>query len=318
MRFVFRADASPQIGAGHVMRTSAIAEEAIEQGFECQFVGSILDIEWLRAHIDGLGFSKIVSPDNFEKQDGATILVLDSYTLDVDDPFILNGSWQIIVSVVDEITPDYPCNLAIHPGLDGTWYRGKSRLLSGAGFIPMRKSLSKRKRELSKHVSQILVFGGGTDTLHFSLNIAEVLSGLQGFNAACFYSMEKEVIQSLDKRFVVRSAGQNLNEDISEADLILTTASTSSLETIAHGLPLGIACAVPNQESYYRALGSLGLAVQIGSCNSLGIWDINASEIAKLIDNFDLRISMVSKGKDFIDSGGASRIIEEILGLIDK
>ena len=59
MRFVFRADASIEIGAGHVMRSSAIAEEAISQGIECVFVGSILDMDWLTDRIRGLGFFEV-------------------------------------------------------------------------------------------------------------------------------------------------------------------------------------------------------------------------------------------------------------------
>ena len=44
MRYVLRADASKILGAGHVMRSSAIAEELITQGAEVVFVGEISDL----------------------------------------------------------------------------------------------------------------------------------------------------------------------------------------------------------------------------------------------------------------------------------
>ena len=50
---------------------------------------------------------------------------------------------------------------------------------------------------------------------------------------------------------------------IRNVDLILTTSSTSSLEFIACGPPVGVACAVENQKQYYAALGQLGIATQL-------------------------------------------------------
>ena len=44
MRYVLRADASESIGAGHVMRSSAIAEELIARGENVVFVGYDWDL----------------------------------------------------------------------------------------------------------------------------------------------------------------------------------------------------------------------------------------------------------------------------------
>ena len=47
MRYVLRADASQSMGSGHVMRSSAIAEELIARGEDVVFVGQISEIPWL-------------------------------------------------------------------------------------------------------------------------------------------------------------------------------------------------------------------------------------------------------------------------------
>ena len=44
MRFVFRADACANSGAGHVMRTSALAEELIANNYEVIFIGNFSEI----------------------------------------------------------------------------------------------------------------------------------------------------------------------------------------------------------------------------------------------------------------------------------
>ncbi len=79
VKMVFCADASPQIGAGHVMRLSSIAEEAIARGIECYFVGSIHGVAWLEDYIRKIGFSRILNFQSiWEVMGSQNILVIDS------------------------------------------------------------------------------------------------------------------------------------------------------------------------------------------------------------------------------------------------
>jgi spore coat polysaccharide biosynthesis predicted glycosyltransferase SpsG len=96
----------------------------------------------------------------------------------------------------------------------------------------------------------------------------------------------------------------------------LTTASISSLEILARGLPLGIACPVDNQISNYQSLGNKEVAAQIGERISGGSWDFDSSTIAELINNTNYRNRLVEKSCNVLDLQGASRIIEGIKNLI--
>ena len=313
MRIVFRADASLEIGAGHVMRSSAIAEEAISRGVECIFVGAFLEIEWLARRIQTLGFTRITNPDDFDFQEYSDILIVDSYSLDLNDPLIRFGKWRKVVSIVDELTPDYPHELAIHPGLDGNWYTGTAKFLSGPNYIPLRKSIKWVNCEPALPIKQIAVFGGGTDTFKFSNELAEILHEIDGFQSAIFFSSDKESIEKLDPRYSVYDLGSHLDETISNSELVITTASTSSLETIARGIPVAIACAVPNQDSYYDAIGKLGLATLIGRRFSKNSWNIDILELSNLVKDLDSRKKMISRNRGIIDLNGSSRIVDEII-----
>ena len=316
MRFVFRADASIEIGAGHVMRSSAIAEEAISQGIECVFVGSILDMDWLTDRIRGLGFFEVVEPQEFRSSKNSDVLVLDSYTVDPNNAFLEKKYWRKIVAIADDSTPAYLADLVIHPGLDGNWYHGDPRkLLYGARYIPLRKSIKRSPIKVTGSVGKIVIFGGGTDEFNFSLAIAAVLKDIRGFNSATFFSREKFQIEKLDERFTVQEFGLRLDEELLDTELVLTTASTSSLEIISRGIPVGVACSVPNQSYYYSTLEKLGVATPIGERVSTGSWKLDSKKISALLDDEHLRRSLIKNGIGEIDFEGGKRIVDAILNL---
>ncbi len=316
MRLVFRADASTSIGSGHVMRLTAIAEEAISRGFECIFVGETQEVEWLSLWVSRVGFSKIVVPANFEPQGQTDLLILDSYLIERNDIFIQLHRWLKVVVIADELTPNYEANLIIHPGLDDSWFKGnRDILLSGLEFIPLRRSI---RRITNIHVGKnkkIVVFGGGTDPFGFAQEIASVLRGVVGFSSMVFFSKSKDLIESLDPRYVVLDFGSSLDSEIDSAHLILTTASTSCFEVLARGLRLGVACAVENQISNYKNLEILSLAVPIGERISTGKWDLDSEKIKKLILDSNLLTEARKTSGSEIDFLGASRIVDAILAI---
>jgi spore coat polysaccharide biosynthesis predicted glycosyltransferase SpsG len=298
------------------MRSAAIAEKAISRGIECSFVGTIQNIEWVSQWIGTLGFFEIVEPDKFVPDASTDILILDSYTLEINEYFIQPTRWRNIVVLSDESTPNYVADLVVHPGLDGSWNRANYKnFLYGPKFIPLRKSITVQSHRQQEIIDKILIFGGGTDPYKFAVSIAQILKYVGGFSSASFFSQNRSEIQQLDSRFRVLNFGSSLDKEIDSAELIFTTASTSSLEVVARGIPLGVACAVPNQSNYQVALGHHGVAGLIGTRVTTGAWQLDRNEIEKLIMNFAYRQDLVKNSKGLIDLGGATRIIDAIIKL---
>ena len=152
MRYVLRAGASQSIGTGHVMRSSAIAEELIARGEDVIFVGQISDLPWVEKRIASLGFTHIYNEARgFISNPESDVLLLDSYEISVNDIFIDPKKWLRIVTVVDEQTPDYSCQLRIHPGLDSNWVgNSKTPILAGSRYISFRSSLTKNLHVVSQ------------------------------------------------------------------------------------------------------------------------------------------------------------------------
>jgi spore coat polysaccharide biosynthesis predicted glycosyltransferase SpsG len=312
MRFIFRADASREIGSGHVMRSSVLAAEAISRGFECIFIGNISDLDWVAQRISATGFTQVLSDENSYEADSQTdVLVLDSYSIPVSNAFIAKENWKFAMSICDEITPNYMVDIELRPGFE------KSRkdqvtpvVLSGAEHILIRREIFKstRKKEVGS-TTKVLVVGGGSDPFGYVPAIAEVLHSLK-MNLEVHLFTDEEILTEFSGRQVVHSIGGEIDLIACEFDVVLTTASTSSLEFIAREIPTGVVCLINNQEDYYEQLGRLGYAIQIGLRTSNGDWEFNVEAIKDLLESQERHEALKQSVLGLIDLKGAERVID--------
>jgi len=297
------------------MRSSAIAEELIARGEDVIFIGETNDLPWVSERIKSLGFSATHSnSDGFISNPNSDVLLLDSYGINLRDPFITIHNWLHVISIVDEQTPDYECHLRIHPGLDPLWTgQSKVQILAGPRYIPFRKSIAPHERETTNHGAnlRIAVIAGGSDYFNLVFEIANILSSFSEVFDVYLFS-DSISAELFDSRFHKMEIGPKLDKLIGNLDLVFTTSSTSSLEFIAQGLPVGIACAVDNQEQYYKALGDLGVAAQVGFRNSLNKWVLDSEIIHYLVKSSTFRETFTKRAVGLIDFKGASRIVDAI------
>jgi spore coat polysaccharide biosynthesis predicted glycosyltransferase SpsG len=300
------------------MRSSAIAEELIARGEEVIFVGQISNLPWVEERIASLGFGQIYKQSNdYISRSESDVLILDTYISEITDPFIDPKNWLHIVAIVDELTPDYRCTLRIHPGLDSDW-TGKSLIpiLAGPKYIPFRSSLSRNiyVPNDKKHVIKIAVVAGGSDPYRLVYEIWKILNKFpEDFEVFLFTN--ESFSENLDSRFHYVEIGTQLDDLIPDMDLIFTSASTTSLEFIARGMCIGVVSVADNQRQYYRAVGKLGAAEQIGVRNLDNSWDLDYVKMRALITSSNLRESFASKSRNLIGFDGASRLVDRILNL---
>ncbi len=312
MRFIFRADASREIGAGHVMRSSVLAEEAISRGYECIFVGEISGLDWVTNRIAKLGFSRVVADNGtFVSDLNSDVLILDSYSLPLSDAFISRKGWKFVLSICDEITPKYNVDVELHPSLESDFFRCNAPIvLSGREYILIRNGIEKSKRVFdSDRATKVLVVGGGSDPYGFVREISHVISSM-ALNLEIHIFSDEVFPANLALRLKSHPIGSELDSVVANMDVALTTASTSSLEFIAREIPTGVVCAVDNQEGCYEQLGRLGYASMIGVRNRDGVWDFDFRSIMELLGNQNKRDSLREATRGLIDLKGASRVID--------
>jgi spore coat polysaccharide biosynthesis predicted glycosyltransferase SpsG len=312
---IFRADAAKALGSGHVMRCSAIAEEAMSRGIECLLVGQISEMGWVQSHLRDIGLKHHHNPSTFiPDSKGRDLLIVDSYTLDAADFFLSPNKWNSITSIADSETPNFKSNLIFHPGFNADWFSGdKANLYFGPEYVPLRKMIKKKPQRSNEEVAKIVIFGGGVDAFGMGFEIARGLATISNFSEAVIYSREANAIQKIDPRFKVLPFGKSLDIELNDADLVITTASTSSMEIIAREIPLAVLSSVHNQNAYYKEIEKLKLAACIGTKSFDGSWDLDSEELNKVVTDRNYRFNILKNMRNVIDLRGSERIVDRIL-----
>lgn len=315
IRFVFRADASTEIGTGHVMRIFGLLEELVLQRYQVVFIGDVSEVTWIYERIKALDAAKFFSMESeFTINKLTDILIVDSYQYPVNSNFLEIEKWKFVIVFFDEHTPNYRASLKIHPGLRKICPEiSDTKIISGPDFIPFRKTISRISPDADAKKLVITVVGGGIDKFNFVPEIAKAIAKVQGNFEVNFFTNELNSIKP-DPRFIVFPIGSQLDLIGNKSNLVFTTASTTCLEFIARGCAVGICSTAINQKQYYEVLPVLGVAAPIGEIIN-GVWKLDLVVIEKLIVSKDYRDVYTRNSSNLIDLGGARRILNEIISL---
>jgi len=320
MRFIIRADAYRISGAGHVMRSSVIAEELVDRGYEVYFVGNLDEIPWVSEYISNLGFKGIFKPEeHFQTNQKTDTLILDSYDISIADPFIQPKNWNKILVLVDDTTPPYRGDLYIHAGPETSWtkpeFHSISMFLYGLEYLLIRKSLRKLKNTIVENNSQeikILISAGGSDPFAFSQNLVKILS--KSFSIFHAYVLAPTFeLPSDDSRFELIQLGKDYEKLLSVIDFVFTTAGTSSWEYHFLGIPVALASAVKNQDFNYLYQISKGVAWDLGYRDLEGRWQLNQSVLNNLFAENQRSIPEIRLDSKVVDGNGVNRILELLI-----
>jgi len=320
--FVFRADASYEMGTGHVMRILSYAEELAERGYSTTFVGDVEQSHWLVEKIALIRNLKWVKSENSYRPDTErNVLMFDSYLFSPDDPFLELEKWIAVVAIVDDNTPDYLATHYLHPGPIGKWKKPAAavdaRIFSGLEYIPIRKNLRAvfESRKVENKVPKILIVGGGTDPFEFSNSLVRLISSSAAeFEAIVFEG--KRLVDSDDERFHITQIGDQFDKNLKSANFVFTTAGTSAWELIALRIPCAVALAVENQRPNYEFIRSQKLAFAVGE-RVESKWKFNEGEIFQILEHLSNLPMLEALGLNYPDLDGVTRFVSDLISEIE-
>lgn len=343
MRIVFRADASSNLGGGHVMRCATLAHALMKRGAEVVFLCRMLKgnfCDWL----ENSGFQVIrlheTVPDLQSDlvETGAALaklglidwLVVDSYSLDVRweesmRPYICR------IMVIDDLADRmHDCDILLDQNyihnsetryndlvpLNCNKLLGPRYALLRGEFYEARKRLRVRKGEASR----LLICFGATDPTEHTVAAMHALSrcGLEFERIDVATSPQNPLVSELrdwcSSQPTVRfhCPATNLVGLLEEADLAIGAGGTMNWERACLGLPTIAFGVAENQEPILASLIHDGFllgepSMRDPSEETMAAWMVVAKRSACLLEGLSARSAAL------VDGRGVERVVDHMI-----
>jgi UDP-2,4-diacetamido-2,4,6-trideoxy-beta-L-altropyranose hydrolase len=340
-RFLFRCDISPQIGAGHLRRCMALADELKMRGSSVFFVlrtrriNEGKELEDVGDEVIRLDWSLIPEEDAQEvvrlwRQYKIDAAIVDHYHASAEYQQHLYYSgvrWlQFDGCVQKQLWADW----VINPNLasrecdySAARQRKETCFLLGPKYAFLRGEFAQwqSKANFRKEVKKILLtFGGGDDknATVFSLDAIKSLDpSIERVILASSANASIPDIQNwMEKNPTIYTTllidDTEIARNMAEADLAITAGGMTTFETAAMGLPTLIIQIAENQRPNARGWHKEGIAVNLGPIKALDPVFLH-HQVKEMMRDVKRRENVSYSAKALVDCLGARRVAQRLL-----
>lgn len=300
MRCLFRADASLQIGNGHVMRCLALATALQQRGAQVEFLSATTE-----GHLHGLiadrGFTvralpaeHAASASSEAVEEVRRVLGPSRFDWAVVDHYRLDASWEGAIRshcervfVIDDLADRrHDCDMLLDQNLGRTAdaYRGlvpaAARLLVGPRHALLRPEFAAARdgslaRRAAPRLERVLISLGGVDLTNLTERVLLALAaaGLPDLSqvvvvlgpTAPWHERIQALAAGLPWPTVVHRNAANMADLMAACDLAIGAAGTTAWERCALGLPSVVFVLADNQRPGAHALAQSGCVQLLAS-----------------------------------------------------
>ena len=295
---LFRCDASPKIGSGHVMRCLALADNLTARGWSCRFAS---DSESLRT-VPALAQPGYEIHDPAALPPGQDIILVDHYGLSAPDERALRQHCTRLIAIDDLADRGHDCDLLIDSTLGrvGADYQSSvpshCEIVTGPAYALLRPEFAAvRPTALARRdgaIRTILVSLGGTDSDNVTGKVIDAIQLLPpsihwtivlGGGNPHLASVQARIAQLAEAGYAVSPVinSRDMARLMAESDLAIGAGGTTSWERCCLGLPTLLIEIADNQKLIARTLDAQNCAVNLG-------WhaDLHGEAIAKAVSAF--------------------------------
>lgn len=334
-----RADASPQIGWGHVMRCLALAQAWQDLGGDCIFAMAE-PVEALRTRFSSENIQIYVlsaSPGSADdaselskiaREHSARWIVVDGYDFDADYQSALKKAGHKLLAI-DDYGHSGICVADLildqNAGTDESFYASRApgtNLLLGTRYTMLRREFKpwrNWKREIPPVARRILVTMGGSDPEDLTERAIDALDliAVERLEATVLvgaasppFSRLQAVASNAKRTIRVKIDSRNVPDVMAWADLAISASGSTCWEMCMLGLPAVIIDAAENQLPIAHELSRRRVAVHIPRSTAS---TENVGEVVNhLLTDPYVRTQMSLHARDLIDGHGADRVVAAI------
>jgi len=333
---VIRADASAEIGAGHVMRCLALAKAWQNTGGSVTYLMAecVPALEEKLAG-EGVAVRRIAAapgtPADAEQtaaaasRASAAWLVVDGYRFAPDYVRKLKAAGLRILFLDDDGRFDsYSADVILNQNISArpAMYDKRepfTQLLLGPEYILLRPEFlaEPRAREHPAVGRKVLLTMGGSDPENVTGKVLTALSCVQrDVESRVVIGSGNQRLEELQALAATLAPGvklecspENMAPLMGWADVAISGAGSTCWELAHMGLPAIVIALSVDQQGIANALAEREIAISLG-------WHANLSEerisdvLVRLLNDRELRCAMSQRGQKLVDGRGAARVVK--------
>ncbi len=315
-RLWLRADASPRLGLGHVMRTVAISEEARLRGWEV--IAASFDPEriatriYRRYNIPILSLRSASDRDWTKEIGCADAVVFDGYGFSLEDHASAEHA-GCTVSLDDFGEGAFGVDVIVIPEPIATpQYRlpRKTLVKVGPKYAPIRSEFRLRRQRPKIEGNTLLIAAGGSDAGGITAAILESArraSLFERFRVLVGPAAAALSHATTDDVEVLRDP-PSVPEVLEDVDAAITTAGNMTWELLCMGIPTAAIVIADNQRLLARALGETSALISLGTSPD----ESRVHEAVRALSDTRVRVALRERAMQLVDGRGAARILKVI------
>ncbi|WP_426142136.1 UDP-2,4-diacetamido-2,4,6-trideoxy-beta-L-altropyranose hydrolase [Pseudomonas sp. DWP3-1-2] len=352
MNVLVRADASLNIGSGHIARCMALADVLRNSGAQVSFACRLLPGHLL-SRLQAQGFTVYGFPERYaDEQPGADIEALLPWTADIDamaqvlaprqrfdwlivDHYGLEAQWetaarrfaQQVMAIDDLANRPHAVDVLLDQNFSGTsqayapWIGPDCRTLFGPHFALLRDEFQRDPVVIRPRVKRVIVNFGGFDAagqcwiaMQALLAYPELeVDFIAGIDNPDWFAMQALIEGRSNWRLQTQVSDFSLL--MSQADLFMGAGGGTTWERAALGLPTLCVAVAANQKANAEQLAEAGAHLYVGTREQATVPALRQA-VAQLLNNQNLRQRLASASRKLVDGKGARRVADVLAAAV--